>query len=588
MQPWALAAPAAGLLLSLTAGQLESQQRETSTMEHPDTVPARGLSREASEAVLAFLNHPGTLLLTGEIRVPGGSLVSGNVGVLGGPLVVAGRIEGDVVVLDGDLELLAGGEVDGRVTLVGGHLLTEAGARITGQVDSFAERLTYQRRGGFLVHAHEVPGPPLREVATRRRARSPVDLLIASDGSYNRVEGLPIAVGPVLSTGGSHPFRARALAIYRTESGTSLDADRMGFRLLAEQTLVPGGALRVGAKAYSVVDPIEDWQLRNLETSLATFLLHQDHRDYYERRGWAGYIATRRPGSPLSLVLEGRSERHLAVPAGSPWALFRNQESWRPQPLAAEGRVSIVDLSGRYDTRSSEYDPATGWYVSGRLERGVRSTLRDADAVVAGPLPIVDPEPVPGRGYGAFTTGLLDVRRYNRLSPDSRLNLRLVVGGSLDGRPLPPQRQHALGGEGSLPGYPLFRMDCGARQRPVYRAHEASAPVSSRSDVPPLYVTGYGCDEFALVQAEYRGKLNLRLGWDGGDGSDGWDLAWAAAPEWVAFLDAGRGWSAQRTDEETGVNLGAGLLFHRFGVFTAVPLRGEGGLNLFVRLGPRF
>jgi hypothetical protein len=36
------------------------------------------------------------------------------------------------------------------------------------------------------------------------------------------------------------------------------------------------------------------------------------------------------------------------------------------------------------------------------------------------------------------------------------------------------------------------------------------------------------------------------------------------------------------------LDLGFGLLFNRVGVYAAAPLTGEGGVNLFVRLGPRF
>jgi hypothetical protein len=589
MLPWARAAPAAGLLLAFNVGDLPAQRWEGAAVEQGDTIP-RGVSREVADPLLTFFNDPATIRLTGHVRIPEGTRIVGNVAVLGGPFLVAGRIEGDVAVINGDLELLAGSSVQGDVSVIGGLLFTEEGVQIGGSVSTHPDPLAYRWQGERLIFAEDVATPrPVQ--AAREPSGSRRDFLIATGGSYNRVEGLPITFGPVLETGGRLPFRARALAIYRTESGTSLDPDRMGFRVRAEQALLGGGALRVGATAFSLIDPIERWQLMDLESSLSTFILRQDFRDHYERRGWSGFLSMQRPGSPLSLTLEGRSERHLSVPAGSPWTLFRNQESWRPQPLVAEGRVSLLGLGGRFDTRSSDYDPATGWYIGGSVERTLRSTLRDPQMVLVGPLPMLDPETIPARDYPGFTSGFLDLRRYNRLSPESRLNLRFVLGGSLDRSPLPAQRQHALGGEGSLPGYSLFSLDCGTRQRAVYRESQVSTPISSRSDLPPVFVPGYGCDEVAFAQVEYRGKLNLRLGWDEagwGEDTEGWNLAWAAAPEWVAFLNAGRGWSFQRENTDAAVDFGVGMLFHRFGVYTAVPLRGEGGVNLFVRLGPRF
>jgi hypothetical protein len=185
----------------------------------------------------------------------------------------------------------------------------------------------------------------------------------------------------------------------------------------------------------------------------------------------------------------------------------------------------------------------------------------------------------------------VDLRSYNRVDADSRLNLRVVAGGSLNGDPLPPQRQHALGGEGSLPGYPLFSRDCGARSSTITFADEAGTPEA----VP--FFANYGCDAFGLIQAEFRGKLSFRFRWDGGpwneDGEEedpGLDLDWEMSPDWAIFVDAGRGWTFQddRPNEDTHVDVGVGLLLERFGIYLAVPVTSGSGANLFVRLGPRF
>ncbi|HEX7240561.1 MAG TPA: hypothetical protein VF263_09860, partial [Longimicrobiaceae bacterium] len=106
----------------------------------------------------------------------------------------------------------------------------------------------------------------------------------------------------------------------------------------------------------------------------------------------------------------------------------------------------------------------------------------------------------------------------------------------------------------------------------------------------------YGCDRFALAQAEYRGSFDFHFDWNGRgwwDDEDGEDRDYAGTVQgdmdWVLFMDAGRGWAHGREgDDETGVDAGVGLLFDEVGVYAAVPLRRGGGVNLFVRLGPRF
>jgi hypothetical protein len=584
MRSWKFAV-AAGVMLLLAGVPVSAQTPPPATPEPVDTLDLGELPPEVADEVVAFFNDPSTILVSGRTRIPAERTLSGNVASLGGPLVVAGRIEGRVMVLDGDVELAEGAAISGDLTVVGGTVGGLDGATVGGAVRLFPERPRFRWRDDRLA--------PTGVVAPRADERwlARGNFLIASGRSYNRVEGLPITFGPVVETGGSNPTRLRALAIYRTEAGATLDPDHMGHYLRAEQFLGGWGTLRVGGTLHSTVEPIEDWQVLNLENSLSTFLFHRDLRDHYEREGWSAFLTYALPRRPLEVTLSGRSELHRSQPSGSPWTLFRNQEAWRAQPLVAEGRVSLLDIEARYDTRNSVLDPSHGWLITGSVERTLRSRLRRPDAAVAMALPITDPVWVQGREFPSWNYGVLDVRRYNRLGPEARLNFRAMAGGSLDGNPLPPQRQHALGGEGSVPGFALFKLDCGARRQAVYPAGAIDTPVTGRF-APASFVPEYGCDQFVLLQAEYRGRFSLRFGWGGspwGDRDDaGWDLGWAAAPDWVAFVNAAQAWGIGRPDEELALDLGVGLLFHRIGVYAALPLTREGGVNLFMRIGPRF
>lgn len=589
MRSWILCG-LAGLLVALGAGRAAAQEPPPDTLP-PDTLPRLDLPREIAEAIVAFYNDPATIHLSGRTRVPEGRSIAGDVAVLGGPLAVAGRIEGRVMIVDGDLEMLPGGVVTGDVTIVGGAATGLEHGGVQGQAVVYSERLRYRRRGERIVYVGrpERAGAGAEETrATRWLARR--DLLVATGQSYNRVEGLPVTFGPVVETASANPLRLRAMAIYRTESGATLDPERLGYYLRAEQFLGGRGNLKLGGTLHSVIDPIEAWHVLDLETSLSTFLLRRDLRDHYERAGWSAFVGLEPRREPWAVSLVARGERHRSLPSGSPWTLFRNQERWRPQPLVGDGRMTTLALEARYDTRSTTVDPAHGWYVSGSVERALRSALQRAEAVPASPVPAAEAEPLPAARYAGWMHGLLDVRRYNRLSPDSRLNLRVFTAGALGRAALPPQRQHALGGEGSLPGYPLLGLDCGAREQEVHRAADLAAP-RAPGEAPPFFVPAYGCDQVALFQAEYRGKLALRFGWGGspwGESGPGLDLGWAASPDWVAFVDAARGWARGRADEPLALDLGFGVLFHRVGVYAALPLAREGGLNFFVRLGPRF
>ncbi|MBI4538592.1 MAG: hypothetical protein HY704_03665 [Gemmatimonadetes bacterium] len=567
---WALSFPV------LPVGAALAQER---------AVTEAALPRAVAEEIVEFFNRPTTIHFRGASRIPPERVIVGDVAVLGGPFTVLGRIEGEVVVVNGDLEFESGGSVQGDVTVVGGAVQGAGAAEVSGTLTVYEEALRYVHRGDRI-----------RYVGTRRRDRGRLShelgfgrsrFTIRSFSSYNRVEGLPVMFGPIIETSGSHPMRVEAFGIWRTESGFSFDTELMGYSARIEQFAGGHRAVRVGVGARSVVEPIETWGLTALESSLATFVYHKDYRDYFERQGWQAYVRVTPQGLPLDATVEYRTEEHRVRAPGGPWALVDNDEPWRPQPLVGEGTLRSVVANLELDVRSDRDDPADGWYLNARVERGLGGSLAIPAATV------------PGGGTGPaapvelderFTHALLDLRRYNRVAPGARLDLRAVVGGALEDRALPPQFQHALGGEGSLPGYRLFEGDCGARNTVV-----AYGPPGG---VQEPFFPAYGCDRFAVLQVEYRGRLSFDIGFGGDD--DDWDEIWDSwsvdvSPSWVVFFNAGKGWALDGpggpggTDTSALYDAGVGLLLGNLGVYWAVPLNGdERSPNFFVRLGQRF
>lgn len=592
MRTFALTAVAALALAAPTAVRAQE----------PGALPA-----DLAQRVTGVLNDAATRRYEGNAEIESGDVIEGDVGVLDGDLSLSGRVEGDVVVVNGDLLLARGAEITGDVLVVGGDIMGQDSADVTGDMVVFAEPVSHCRRGEAVDVSGDCSGlaaAPAAGGAGRigiaadddgegwdvgeDDGRGTAQLVLATGRSYNRVEGLPIKFGPAVETGGSNPLRVRALGIVRTEQDGGLGPERWGYDARIEQFIGGRRALRVGVRAFSVVDPIEAGHLTDLENSLATFFLHQDFRDHYHRRGWTAFATLAPRPWPLSATLEYREERHRSMESGSPWALYRNDEPWRPQPLVGQGRLNSVAGIVEIDSRSETRDPANGWYVRAEAEQALRSTLARPEAN-AGVAALLAAEPYEAH----WQAGTIDIRRYNRISPSSRLNLRLAGGASINGHNLPPQRQHALGGEGTLPGYPLFALDCGAR----------ATAVSEGTGTDANFYPRYGCDGFALLQAEYRGDVSFRLdlgGWgddedeEYADGAGGWDAlrGMDARLGWVFFADAGRGWrGVGGYDEATAVDLGAGILLGNLGIYFAVPVadgRERGPVNIFIRLAPRF
>jgi hypothetical protein len=531
--------------------------------ELPDTV---------AERLISFYNSPGTIRLSGESYVAAGTEIGGPVAVLGGPLTVAGAILGDLAVINGNLRLEPGATISGSVTVVGGTVQGEDVARVERAIAQYREPLRFRHQDGDLVHVRPVEA---ELSAGREFGFGRTDILLAVRGAYNRVEGLPISLGPRVRLGRSNPTMLEGLLIYRSSAGLRLDPDQLGYAINAGQYVGGRRTARIGLRLFSEVSPVEQWGLTDRENSLATFLLHRDYRDAYERAGWAGYVHFGGPSSAQEFTIEYRDERHRRVAPASPWSLFDNEEEWRPEPAIAEGTLRTVITRLTYDTRNDGADPSSGWHILTEVEQGLGGRLAQRvafDVSRPGDTPLFDPG-----SRERFTAALFDVRRYQRISPDTRVALRLVAAGSVDGTALPPQRQQTLGGEGSLPGYSLFAFDCGARSVEV--------------DVDGVrFFPFYGCDRLALAQLEVESAFPFarNLG-----RSVGIDLG--QMMRWVIFFDAGRAWTepGARNGRLSGENSvaadgGFGLRVGKIGAYWAVPLSRRGqGINFFVRIGRR-
>jgi hypothetical protein len=525
---------------------------------------------EAAERAVALYNAPATTRLAGFFHLPATATILGDLAVAEGAVTLAGRVAGRVVVVNGDLRLLPGAEVEGDVLVVGGTITGAATARIGGTARAFPAPVRYRRDGDLLVL---LPPPHPRTVmAGRELPFGRLDLGVSTRTGYNRVEGLPIAFGPRITSAGRYPTRLEALLIYRSVSGLSLETGEIGYSLSAEQRVGERPNVHLGVTAFSEIIPIEDSGLANRENALSTFLLHRDYRDHYEREGWAVSLRAARPGRPLEAALVYRSERHGTVEPGAPWALTGNDQPWRPQPLIAEGRLRSLQLGTAYDTRNVALDPSTGWWVRTRLEQALGGTF-------ALPAPEQEAAAVPFPIDRHFTAFSLDARRYARLGPGARLGVRAFLAGSLDGGALPPQRQRALGGEGSIPGWGLFNFDCGARDRTV---------TGQRTEFFPYY----GCDRVVLAQLEYHGRFPVVRTLPR---HFGLDVDLGETPGWVFFFDAGRAWTEDAVAGERGrgqddfaVDAGLGLRIGRLGTYVAVPVSGRAReINFFVRLDSR-
>jgi hypothetical protein len=551
---------------------LHAQQR--------DSVPARDeLPRDVAHEVVTLFNATTTLRTTDRIEIEAGREVAGDVAVLDGPLTLGGHVRGRVLAINSDVILLRGARIDGDLLVVGGEVEGSDGATIGGELRIYHPPLRYTQDGDQLVAQLEGTGQeePWWRRLERRGRRNFNRLEIANAGVYNRVEGLPVRVGPVLyrDQGWGH-LRLDATAVLRTASSFSGATPDVGHDVRGEARVGREYGVTAGGRLFDVVDGVEQWQLANAEVALASFFFHRDYRDHYGRHGGQVYAALRATDD-ADLTLSFSDERWRARETRDPFTIAWNSRAWRENPQMDAGRFHVVNVTLRIDTRNDELNPWAGWYVFADFERG------------AGRIDVPGPTSPDVRilpsGPTRYHRGFVDVRRYNRVSPGTQLNLRLVLGGWLSGDPLPLQRRLSIDGPGTVPGFD-FRSTVGTD---VGTCSEANAPPGRPAQ----------CERVGLAQLEYRSDLHISLSQGRGplrrtrlrlDGA------------WVFFADAGRGWlvnapasqfnlgrrdfpplSTYRTD------IGAGLSFDHFGVYVAKALSApREQANVFVRLRRRF
>ena len=563
------------LMLSAIAGttmiatSAEAQQRAARTAS-------------TATAAVAIYNAPGTMRVSGALDVAADREITGDVAVLNGPVVIAGRITGTLVAINADVRLLSGARIGEQLLVIGGSVERADGVTVGGELRVQAELLRYTMDRERLV-PEEVGGVDWRPhwdgPGLEDRPERYTDLFYVAARTYNRVEGLPILVGPRFRRPTDWGrVQVEAFGIVRTADPIRWDRGTLGHDLRAELRIGVKNGLTFSGRAFDRIDPVESWQIADKEAGLATFVLHRDHRDYYGRLGWEGAIGAR-IGEEASLNFVAGRETWRAVSARDPFTLFRDTDPWRDNPEMDVGQLDLASIRLRVDTRERARAPwLGGWYLDADFERGSGTLTRDP-----GPSLILSvPEAV------TYTRGFMDARRYNKLSPGTELNMRLVLGGWLGGDELPLQHRHSIGGPGAVEGYDFRR----ATRDPV--------DVFTCGGIADWPGRAALCDRVVVAQLELRQEFDLDF-FRTDRADKWWRPGFNTQGAWVLFADAGRGWrvddGGDGIEYSNGIpplstfrtTIGAGLDFGSLGIYFAKALStGSEPMNVIVRLGRRF
>ena len=544
-----------------------------------DSLVRAGPPPEVVAELIALYNDSAATRMQGDVTLPAGSRFEGKLALFRGSLRIAGRVTGPVTVANGTLYLLPGAAVQGDILVVGGRLIRSE------QVEHFGLERVYwdaapviRTTEGWLALRERRRS--LGELATARTSfqvgRIRTTLSLATGGTYNRVEGLPILFGPMFELRPSARTYARLdlRGILRTAGQTGAPSD-FGYMARADFRIQGKPEFGIGGRLYSEVDPIEDHPFSISEIGWSAFVLQRDYRDYFERQGVGG-VAYIEPHPAWRVEFSISRDAERSVQAADPWSLLRNSDRWRRNPLIDDGHYFNTGLQVDLDTRNDRDRPTSGWLIRGRFEHSTSDDI----APVALP-PVVRPNPQTGGGY-ATDRIMLDLRRYARLTPALRVAGRIRADWWIAGDRLPIQRRFSLGGLDLLPGFDFRAFTC----------------------APDGYVDSALsalCDRTMVTQVEVRTRLKLNLGYRTPDreGNRPGRFIGIEEADLVFFGDAGKAWLTGSGPGQVPVNrlpalkewafdAGLGLDAGEIAAYLAKSLSEDEAVKFVVRLQRRF
>ncbi|MCG8468647.1 MAG: polymer-forming cytoskeletal protein [Gemmatimonadetes bacterium] len=221
---------------------------------------------DAQRALEAFLDRGDYLLWTRDTVLAIGDTVPRSLLLLEGTARVAGRIEGDVYVVDGDLFLRSRGSIAGDVVVLGGGFYDSDVAVVEGAITYRPNERVRVRptEGAFEVISEVAPLPVLEWDGTRG----------FHEPTYQRVDALTFGFGGLVRVPNApgHPELEAALR-YKTGPAQLDGAIRASW--------YASRRLRLGVAASRATRSNDDWIRSTWYNSLAHFVAGDDDRAYY-------------------------------------------------------------------------------------------------------------------------------------------------------------------------------------------------------------------------------------------------------------------------------------------------------------------
>lgn len=379
----------------------------------------RGRQGEILREVLA--RPYDVILVDSVVHLPRDSTIPRTVLILGGDATVASVVQGDVIVVDGDLFLHPGADISGRAVAIGGGVYPSSLARVAMGMESFRD-VTYDVSRGddgrLMLDWREISPLPIETLTF------PLIFGLRIP-TYTRVDGLAVPWGPRFQ------FDTGRIVIdpvitYRSDLG-ELDPSLTAHLGIGRLT-----TLEVRAARGTFTN--DGWIQSDIANFISALFAGRDYRNYWRADRGEALVQRRWERGATLVALEGggRVERAWSVNAGGPWSMFGRNDvedgMLRPNPAVRHGRISSALAGARFNWERQEV------ILTSRLL---------AEIVMDAP----------------------DDRRFTQATIDARVGFPAFRNHTFSleahavhtfGDSAPPQRFAYLGGGGTLPTFDLL------------------------------------------------------------------------------------------------------------------------------------
>ncbi len=358
--------------------------------------------------------------------------INANVFVQDGDLDVNGVVNGDVLVLFGDVHLGENSVVNGNVTAINGKIFQDEKSFVSGnQIETNVKNLFPAREFGA-DYDEDIIDEYLGHY-TRHYNRNYISVKVGPEDHsdilfrYNRVQGVSLGV----YSPKERKYARDSLSQFFGFLSYGFADKHVRYRAEIQRNLFassPFFNLGIGGGVYDQITSRDNWLISPSENTLTAFFLNDDYRDYHALKGFEVFV-TKPLFHGLNVFAAYRNEEYASVRKHTDWAVFKDKNRFSDNPPIDDGRSKGWYAAFTLDTRDDDDAPHQGWFARLSVEDSKKKWKSDF----------------------SFTQYILEIRRYQRLSPWERLDVRLKVASSRGEVPL--QKRFRMGGISTLRGF---------------------------------------------------------------------------------------------------------------------------------------